>query len=218
MNPQDLIKDVVTNSDQHRLVGVALAKRCLDCGMFNKGDCPQEAVAITCIKGELARLAVERGLTVPPRVKNKPVIRPVKAKVKNAVDVIATESDLREFLEDSRDWNRVLDAIGDRLPIGLDRDCVRVTLGPLMPGAEGGEESVTNQPPMSFEDASFLERLKLKVKANYAQHKDIIRDFLSHARERGFELRTGEGTLGISDEQHIAEFTGENPCEIKKGS
>jgi len=214
---------------QKRFVRIALAKRCLSCGMYNKGECSQELAALACAREELVKISVERGisldgkdaLTIPMKGgKERARLIPegFKTKIRGSVTKVhTTEEELCTFLDERSScwrWSSLLERCSDVVNHDNFQIVIsfagKVATTKLVLGKLEKEEVLP-------EEALFLERLKLKVKANYAQQKDILRDFLQDAKDRGFELRTQAGSLGPSDEQHIAEFIGEHLCEIKKG-
>jgi len=216
VNRNKAIEAATRNGDERRLLLTALKQRCLNCKMMDGGKCPHQlGVVEVCVKEELQRLRIARNIA-PPAVApamtwgsgiGKGVVAVVAPPLADPpptrrFDHIRTNEELREFLEDSENWKGLLGELAGLLPAGVASNTLELRFSNDLPPEPP-------KPQMSAEDAGFLERLKLKVKANYAQHKDMLRDFLNYAREHGFELRTESGMKAVSDEQHLLGFTGE---------
>lgn len=198
-----------------RMVMESLNRRCLGCKMFDGGKCPnQVGIVRVCAKEEINRLRTARNIAAPPKPKPAPmtwasgmtkgvsgIALPPLGIAPPPLPDITTQDELDEFLVNNPHWRELCADLEGRLPTSELAHILRLEY----PEAK----SEPPKPMVSAEDAGFLERLKLKVKANYAQHKDMLRDFLDYAREHGFELRTETGVKAVSDEQHILGFSGE---------
>ena len=147
-----------------RVLEMYMADKCRACALFNGGMCTQPVMVDKCVAMAVAKYSMERNAKVVAKL----CARDTEEKKKPSTTLtIPRPAEQFESLDDLAHWlDRVLMMVPDDLMGDLDVDLLTITLG-----------KKDADPPPPPEEQALVDRLRLKVQANYMSSRDSLREF-----------------------------------------